>query len=315
MRRRLMVTLGALVALACGGDDGPTADDDGVGGDVIGSIVSGGLARSFVLRIPPTFDRNVPAPLLVALHGSGQTAAEFKSTIGIDDDTDAADLVVVYPDGVARSWAIGANTNADQLGINDLQFFQDLVDAIAGRVPINTSRVYVTGISLGAQMAQVLACRFPGRIAAIASVAASVSTAIADGCVADLPVPALFMLGTEDPIFLWEGIEGQLLSGPETIDFWRGLNGCTDAVDEETLPDAVDDSTRVRVERYRECEGDSEVVLYAVEGGGHTWPGSAGTPAPSLGRVSQDISGGEVIAEFLSRHTRTTGMVPPPRTR
>ncbi|MFQ5931897.1 MAG: polyhydroxybutyrate depolymerase, partial [Nitrospiraceae bacterium] len=67
--------------------------------------------------------------------------------------------------------------------------------------------------------------------------------------------------------------------------------------------DRANDGTRVRRESYRDCSGGAEVILYAVEGGGHTWPGS-GFSSPSLGRTSQDISATELINGFFSGHSR-----------
>ncbi len=43
-------------------------------------------------------------------------------------------------------------------------------------------------------------------------------------------------------------------------------------------------------------------MLYAIEGGGHTWPGTS-APFTGFGLVSGDISASEILAEFMLRHT------------
>jgi polyhydroxybutyrate depolymerase len=45
------------------------------------------------------------------------------------------------------------------------------------------------------------------------------------------------------------------------------------------------------------------VVLYVVEGAGHTWPGGVSYAREELiGKTSQDMSANQVMWEFFSRH-------------
>jgi polyhydroxybutyrate depolymerase len=68
---------------------------------------------------------------------------------------------------------------------------------------------------------------------------------------------------------------------------------------------APDDQTRVRREVYGSCRDGAEVVLYAVEGGGHTWPGGLQyLPARIVGRTSRDIDASELIWGFFKRFAR-----------
>ncbi len=47
------------------------------------------------------------------------------------------------------------------------------------------------------------------------------------------------------------------------------------------------------------------MVLYAVEGGGHTWPGGLHyLPERFIGKTSRDFDAGEMIREFFSRHLK-----------
>src|SRR4029450_331493 len=49
------------------------------------------------------------------------------------------------------------------------------------------------------------------------------------------------------------------------------------------------------------CHGGSSVALYAVTGGGHTWPGSS-IDLPMNGHVTQDINAADLMLEFFSHH-------------
>lgn len=294
---------------ACGGDLPTSAgpDPELSAGDTLITVNSGGLERTLIVHVPPDHDRSASWPLFLVFHGASSNASEMERLVAMHEVTDAAGVVVAYPQGIQSGWAIGCDcTQSDLLGIDDVAFIAEAIDVMAREFAIDSTRIYATGISQGGRFSQLLACRRSDLIAAVVSVAASTPTELADRCGLLLldPMPILFMLGTDDPIFLWNGIPGALLSGPGTITTWRGFNGCTDAVESGDLPDTADDGTTVRTERYADCAGDAEVVLYAIEGGGHTWPGAAFSVSPTLGPVSQDVSANEVLTDFFAQHLR-----------
>jgi polyhydroxybutyrate depolymerase len=56
---------------------------------------------------------------------------------------------------------------------------------------------------------------------------------------------------------------------------------------------------------YPACRSSSEVVLYRVEGGGHTWPGGVQyLPSFVIGPTSRSVSASEAIWRFFARHHR-----------
>ncbi|TMF79274.1 MAG: hypothetical protein E6I15_02235 [Chloroflexi bacterium] len=57
---------------------------------------------------------------------------------------------------------------------------------------------------------------------------------------------------------------------------------------------------------YAGCASGTEVVGYAVKGGGHAWPGGEpiGT-TEEMGMTSQQFDTGELIWSFLDRHRPT----------
>jgi polyhydroxybutyrate depolymerase len=63
------------------------------------------------------------------------------------------------------------------------------------------------------------------------------------------------------------------------------------------------DGTTVKEEAYSKGRNGSEVVLYAVEGGGHAWQGGPQyLPASIIGQTSRDFSASEVIWQFFKDH-------------
>jgi len=44
------------------------------------------------------------------------------------------------------------------------------------------------------------------------------------------------------------------------------------------------------------------VILYTVEGGGHTWPGGKPLPEWIVGRTTREINASSVLWEFFVEH-------------
>jgi polyhydroxybutyrate depolymerase len=53
---------------------------------------------------------------------------------------------------------------------------------------------------------------------------------------------------------------------------------------------------------YTHCAGDAAVVLYTIQGGGHTWPGGKPLPEWFAGRTSQSIDATSRMWEFFRAH-------------
>ena len=54
---------------------------------------------------------------------------------------------------------------------------------------------------------------------------------------------------------------------------WAAANGCQPVPDTDTLPETLHDGGHlIRLSTYRDCRPRGDVVLLAVEGGGHSWP-------------------------------------------
>ena len=299
---------------------GASASAPGDGsGSTPGSIIAGGLERTFRLYIPPSHDRSRPAPLIIALHGGGGTGAAMERlTVGGLNRLAARDgFVVVYPNGVDRHWNDGrgiSDYRAHREDIDDVGFIAALIDHLVQTQGIDRSRVYATGISNGGLFSQRLARELAQRITAIGVVAISMSDKIALMRAPARPVSVLLMPGTEDPLVPWAGGDigfpgatrkvGKVLSVAESVAAWVALNRCTPPPSASWEPDRdPNDGTRVRREAYGPCRDGTEVVLLAVEGGGHTWPGGwQYFPERVIGRTSRDIDANEVIWSFFKRH-------------
>ena len=53
---------------------------------------------------------------------------------------------------------------------------------------------------------------------------------------------------------------------------------------------------------YTSCAGDAAVVLYTIQGGGHTWPGGGPLPEWFVGTTSRSIDATSRMWEFFQQH-------------
>jgi len=277
-------------------------------------IEAGGLHRTFILHVPPSLRAGVPAPLVFVLHGGGGTAAQIERTTGFSQTADRYGFIAVYPEAVDRNWNDGrgdTHIRAQREDIDDVGFISDVLTQVSHDYPVDPKRVFATGMSNGGFMSQLLAARLSERIAAIAPVAGGMGPAIAATLRPSTPVSVLMLNGTADPLVPYTGgpvarNRGETISIEEIVGKWVAANRCAASPVITQLADTdPTDGTRVTKIAYLECAQRSVVVLYRIEGGGHTWPGGRqNLPRVIVGRVSRDINANDVIWTFFASHPR-----------
>jgi polyhydroxybutyrate depolymerase len=267
--------------------------------------------------VPALYDSQKPAPLVLALHGGGGTGKRMHRLTGLNTLADRHGFIAVYPDAVDKHWNDGRNLpsyRSQRENIDDVGFISALVEALSDQYAVDRNRVYVTGASNGAMMSFRLACELTHKIAAIAPVIGSMGENISRTCAPSRPIPVLIVGGTGDPLVPWNGGHvhlfrrklGRVLSFADTARFWVEHNGCSADPDIAWLPDAdPEDGTRIRKKVYGQCDQDVKVILYEIQGGGHTWPGGPQyLPEWIIGINSRDMDAGEVIWDFFEGFSR-----------
>lgn len=288
-------------------------------GDYQQSLVFGGRERAYRAHLPRGIGDEIALPLVIVLHGGGGTGAGMQSLTrgGWDALADAEGFVVVYPDGIEKQWNDGrkiAEARAMRENIDDVGFISALIDHLARVGNVDRARVYAAGISNGGMMSQRLACDSSDKVAAIGVIAVSMSEDLAAMCKPTKPISVLLMPGTDDPLVPYQGGEigfanrkrGIALSVPATAKFWVTHNNCALSPTVSREPDKDPrDGTRVRKEVYAPCREGSQVIVYVIEGGGHTWPsGSQYLPEVIVGKTSRDIDANQVLWNFFRPHAR-----------
>ena len=286
------------------------------GGDYNKTLAWDGQDRAYILHIPTGADSSKSLPLVFCLHGGGGTAAEMVNVTlgGFNTLADRDGFFVIYPNALDGKWNDLRDPEFSQS--DDIGFFSGLIDHMKQDYNVDSNRVYVTGISNGSQMTMLLARAMTDRIAAVAPVCYAMSEKSAALPVADGPISVLVMTGTQDPLLPWEGGEvadlgGERMLGPtlslrETVNVLAAHDQCNPAPVASWLPDTdPQDGTRVRVEEYQDGSQGTEVMFYAIVGGGHTWPGGWHPATPGIGgNTCLDIVATDVIWSFFQRHSK-----------
>jgi polyhydroxybutyrate depolymerase len=242
----------------------------------IRSLSFGGRDRTYLVHRPANLDHSKPAPLVIVLHGGFGSGAQAERSYNWDAESDRHGFVVVYPDGVRRSWNAGGICcgPAYREHVDDVGFLTQLIATVSRAENTDPKRIYLTGMSNGAAMAYRYACEGTVPVAAVGSVSGSFSY----GCAKPHAVSVMEIHGLDDRNIPFKGGHGdkaatdvQWLPVERTLDAFRSADGCP-------VPSLGRDGA-VRTEVWR-CAAGREVVLVTIAGAGHQWPSAV--PAPKL---------------------------------
>jgi len=263
-----------------------------------------------------TYHTHVPTPestlingLLVVFHGGGATGRGIPKLTHFNEIADREGFIAVYPDGFRRHWRDSRATVPEIDSIDDVNFVSALIRKMISDYKIPNHRVYAAGISNGGFFSQRLAVEIPEQIRGIATVAATMPVALSKLQSLKKPIPVMLIHGTDDPLVPYAGgkvragAKGPILSAHDSAVKWAQLNSCSSEPEITHLPNKIDDSTHIRMEKYGSCKDNAEVVLLVVEGGGHTWPGGwQYFPERIIGKTTANMDASEEIIAFFKRH-------------
>ena len=269
------------------------------------TIVSSGETRQYLLYVPKSYDRDKPTPLVISMHGAMNGPAFQMQLSQWNTAADENGFIVVYPAGNGtgpKTWFMkGARTPSR---MPDVVFISELIDRLEAAYNIDPTRVYANGMSNGGGMAFVLSCTLSHRIAAIGAVAAA-QLLPWSWCQDGRPVPMIAFHGTGDRITPFNG--GKVWLAPDPFPSvpvwtanWARRNRCA------PTPIAVGVAADVTRIEYRNCADDAAVVLDAVQGGGHTWPGGPPLPAWLAGPTSRSLDATREMWAFFREHRLVT---------
>ncbi|MEZ4742239.1 MAG: hypothetical protein R3B45_07315 [Bdellovibrionota bacterium] len=286
--------------------------------------------RPYLIAAPAqaTSSKNL-VPVILSLHGSGSNAFEQRiNTCANGEATDENCLetlgnkegfAVIYPSGVIsgpgcriegikcykRYWNIDDTCNLNSLysekentkSISNLEnlYLRKIILDAARKYPIDTNRIYISGMSNGAAKAASFACNNPNLVKGAAAIGGIAAPCECSGASQNLQNLALIHFhGTTDPIWSYAAANNSFKK-------WLSKYNCKDEVI-DAIPDLdANDGTRVFKKSYpSSC---ATIKQYKIEGGGHTWPNGF-LYSTRVGKVTRDIDGNQIMWDFFqSAHT------------
>lgn len=266
-----------------------------------GSVRIGGTKRSFRLHVPKKLPAAEKLPLIVVLHGAIGTGWTGEWDSRMSEQSEKDKFIVAYPNGYTRTWNAGGCCGlARRWEIDDVAFVRAMIEKIKTELPVDSDRVFVTGISNGGMMTFRIGRELSDIVAAIAPIQGCMYPSKAD---MDSPISVVMFHGTKDSIIRYDGGTGSKFgykvtsqSVADTIKYWVTHNGCKQEPLTETKGNIVKDL-------YTGGKNGTEVCLYTLKGGGHYWPG--GRRCTIFGdKPTKEFSATEAMVKFFKEHPK-----------
>jgi polyhydroxybutyrate depolymerase len=244
-------------------------------------IMHAGAMRSYILHVPPQYDGKKRMPLVVDMHGLGQTAAGQPSQGGWNPKADSVGIIMIYPQGLNNSWNGGPCCGPSQtMNVDDVGFLKAAVTKTAQDGCVDLKRVYATGLSNGGVMSHYLGCVAADFFAAVAPVSAGNRVM---PCTPARPITVVNVRGRQDPGVVYAG-NATWPSAMADFEKWSMASGCTGT---PTMSHGMICQTRTQ------CSAGVEVTLCSINGG-HVLYGAA---------INDMAAVPDVAWEAFARHT------------
>ncbi|WP_371345563.1 PHB depolymerase family esterase [Ancylobacter sp. IITR112] len=271
-----------------------------------------GQLRALCYRPPDLPDK---APLVVVLHGCKQNAGDYDLRSGWSQLADQAGFALLYPEqnpgnnpNLCFNWFRPGDARRDRgEALSIRQMIATMIEADG----LDRDRVFVTGLSAGGAMANVMLATYPEVFAGGAIIAG-----LAYGCASTVPEAFDCMRGhaaasDEDlwallrqasshtgpwpRVAIWQGMADHTVAPSNAEDIaaqWRSVHHLDAATPQEDISGG-------RVRRiWRDAAGEAVIELNTVAAMGHGTPlgGDLGTPGPFM--LDVGISSTREIARF-----------------
>ena len=284
-------------------------------------------SRAYFLHVPPGLTRGAHVPLVLALHGCDQTAADFAEATRWNALADTHHFVVAYPQQTAthhaqRCWNWFRSPHQHR-GAGEPAILAGILAQIAGTGrswSIDRSRVYIVGLSAGGAMALVLAATYPEQFAAVgvhsapayasATNAVTAMRAMSGRVTPPAPPPTAAPM---PPLIVFQGTTDSVVGAVNSeriADQWlayRAQDPLAGPLRQRSVtvaaarPRTQTSKRGAEVHRWYRPDGRKMLEVWRVEGLGHAWSGGTASGSYSDRRGPRAST---QMWQFFSSHRR-----------
>ena len=288
-------------------------------------------ARSYKIYTPSQYRSDSDWPLLLDLHGCGSNADEEARWSRFNELAELAGLIVVYPEQTTEAngskcwnWFLPEHQGRD---VGEPAIIAGITEQVRASMSIDARRVFVSGISAGGAMANILAVNFPDVYAsamiyagcefkgttctgAVALLPAEVSGELAYQAMGSAArvVPVLVIQGDRDLQVPYPNaglIVQQFLSSNDWADDGNNNNSIAREPTQSESGSKVGGHS-FDIEYYKDANGCLLAEYWLIHGMGHAWSNAASDGSPR-DILLTDALGPDVSSEtlrFLLNHPR-----------
>ena len=255
-----------------GTDAGPEPCTEGslAPGNSNATLEHAGAKRDYIIHVPASYTGKTRVPLVIDMHGSGQSASAQAGTSSWNKKADALGFIVIYPNALNARWNAGTCCSPSmEQNIDDVGFLRAVVEKTTKDGCIDRKRVYASGLSGGGLMSYRLACMAADMFAAVAPVSGANVTI---PCTPSAPVSIVAFRGLTDTTVPYEGgmpLQWYWPAAKADFQQWGELDKCTGPV---TVSHDV-------CETKSQCAGGNDVTLCSIHGGHIPYDAAAGEGA------------------------------------
>lgn len=265
-------------------------------GSAAGVIVSDSMNRTFRVFTPASYNFNTRVPITFFFHGGGGTGRIAELAFDWNSVASLHNFIMVYPDGDNNVWNAGLCCGSSALNnVKDVLFFSDLLTKLESEFCIDSTRVFVTGMSNGGMFANRLACEMSSRITAVVTSSSCIMVLPSRSCTPARAIPYAEMHSLDDLSVPWDGGKG---CGPSVVGFssvqqtmtnWIVANGCNCAFQQGGCNTTTWVDGNGACVQFGTCNAPT-ILCTLGNASGHVWPGRISPTSPESGCNTNDAT-------------------------
>ena len=233
------------------------------------SCVYQGIEHKVIVDFPEVVENS---PLIIMLHGYGNSASSFRSTTGFEKLATSQGYTVVWVNGSKNpkvrtslpEWNSGIGLNKN----DDVGFLVSVVEYFQTNYNTSKEKVFAIGFSNGAFMTHRLALEANDVFAGVVSVAGKMPKYVWENKTEKCNVNVFQITGEKDNV-VPKKLDNSAASAidpaiEDVIEYYVQANGLE--IKEEVK---IGNSTLIK---YKSNSSDKKIFHLLVEGGNHSWP-------------------------------------------